>query len=131
MTAVADTRFLLIHTFPTDEKERSSVRELMHSSLRQGLVIPSVALSEYFKTAGKRIGKDGVSTQISVLKENGAVISAIDEDIAILAGEMLLKDEKRSIGDSLIAATALKLRASHVVTDDQHFQRFGLKIRWI
>lgn len=90
-----------------------------------------MAVAEYFKTAGRKIGKHGVSTQLSVLKENGAVVSIIDEDAAFLAGEMLLKDEKRSIGDSLIAATALMLRASHVVTDDPHFQEFGIKTKWI
>ncbi|HYB02995.1 MAG TPA: PIN domain-containing protein, partial [Nitrososphaerales archaeon] len=130
MTLVADTRFLLVHTFPADEEERSRIRDLMRSSLRQHLAIPSVAVTEYFKTAGKKIGKQGVTNQISVLKENGAVVSNVDEVTALLAGELLLKDEKRSIGDSLIAATAIVLRASHVLSDDPHFHEFGLKTRW-
>ncbi|HYB04338.1 MAG TPA: PIN domain-containing protein [Nitrososphaerales archaeon] len=131
MTLVADTRFLLVHTFPADEAERSSIRDLMRSSLRQRLAIPSVAVTEYFKTAGKRIGKQGVANQISILKENGAVVYSIDEIAALLAGEFLLRDEKRSIGDSLIAATAVVLHASHILSDDPHFQEFGLKTRWI
>jgi predicted nucleic acid-binding protein len=43
----------------------------------------------------------------------------------------LLKKEKRSIGDSLIAATAIHLHASHVVSDDPHFQEFGVKTKWM
>jgi predicted nucleic acid-binding protein len=131
MTLVADTRLLLVHTFPADENERDKVRELMRHSLRERLIIPAVVLTEYFKTAGKNIGKQAASTQISLLKENGGIISDVNEDVALLAGELLLKDEKRSVGDALIAATALHLRSSHVVTDDSHFHEFGLKTKWI
>ena len=131
MTLVADTRFLLVHTFPADENERDRIRELMRRSLRERLVIPAVVVTEYFKTAGKNIGKQGVLTQISLLKENGGIISDINEEIALMAGELLVKDEERSIGDALIAATALHFRSSHVVSDDPHFHKFGLKTKWI
>ena len=103
--------------------------ELTHSSLREHLVIPRVVLAEYFKTAGKRIGKQGELTKIRSLKESEA--SHLDESTALLAGQLLLKDEKRSIGDVLIAATALELHVSHVISDDPHFHDFGLKTRWI
>jgi len=131
MTHVADTRFLLVHAFPADKDERQRVRDLMRRALRERLVIPSVVVTEFFKTAGRRIGKQGVSTQISVLKENGAEVSDLDEGTAILAGELSLKNEKRSIGDTIIAATALTIQASHIVTDDLHFHEFGLKTKWI
>ncbi|MDG6994505.1 MAG: PIN domain-containing protein [Nitrososphaerota archaeon] len=131
MTLIGDTRFLLVYTFPADEEERDRVRELMHRSLRERLVIPSVVLTEYFKTAGRRIGKEGVSTRISSLKESGAEISELDEDTALLAGRLLLKDEKRFVGDALIAATALSMRASHIISDDPHFHQFGLKTKWL
>ena len=131
MTDVADTRFLLVHTFPADEAERDRIRELMHRSLREHLVIPSVVVTEYFRTAGRRVGKQGVLTQISLLKENGAEISDLDEDTAFLAGELSLKNERRSIGDTLIAARALIIHASYVITDDTHFREFGLRTKWI
>jgi predicted nucleic acid-binding protein len=131
MTLVADTRLLLVHTFPVDENERDRIKELMRRSLREHLVIPAVVVTEYFKIAGKIIGRQGASTQISVLKDNGGIIFEINEEIAILAGELLLKDEERSIGDALIAATALHLRSSYIVSDDPHFHEFGLKTKWI
>jgi predicted nucleic acid-binding protein len=131
MTVVSDTRFLVVYTFPANEQERDGVRALMHRSLREHFVIPSVVLTEYFKTAGKKIGKQAVTTRISSLKESGAEVSELDESTALLAGELLLKDTKRSIGDALIAATALELHASHVISDDPHFHEFGLKTRWI
>ena len=95
------------------------------------MVIPSVVITEYFRTAGGRIGKEGVSTQISVFEENGAEIASLDEETAFLAGELSLRNERRSIGDTMIAATALVTRASHIVTDDPHFHEFGLKTKWI
>lgn len=131
MTLVADTRFLLVHTFPADEDERDLIRELMHRSLREHLVIPSIVVTEYFKTAGRKIGKHEVSTQISILKEDGAEIIDLDESTAFLAGELALKNEKRSIGDTLIAATALAIHASHIISDDHHFHEFDLKTKWI
>jgi predicted nucleic acid-binding protein len=131
MTLVADTRFLLVYTFPSDEDQRDRIKVLMRSSLREHLVIPSVTITEYFKTAGKMIGKQAVANQISILKGYGAVVSNIGEATALRAGELLLKDEKRSIGDALIAATALELHASHVLSDDPHFSEFGVKTRWI
>lgn len=99
--------------------------------LREHLVIPAVVVTEYFKTVGKEIGKQAVSTQLSLLKDHDVIISDINEDIALLAGELLLRDEKRSIGDALIAATALYSHASHVISDDPHFHEFGLKTKWI
>jgi len=131
MTDVADTRFLLVHTFPADEVERERIRDLMHRSLRGHLVIPAVVVTEYYRTAGRKLGKDGASTQINVLKENGAEISELDENMAVLAGELSLENEKTSIGDTLIAATALDIQASHIITDDPHFREFGLRTKWI
>ncbi len=131
MTLVADTRFLIVHTFPANEEERDRIRELMHRSLREHLVIPSVVVTEYFKTAGRKLGKQGVSTQLSVLKENGAEISPLDESTSFLAGELSLKNQKRSIGDTIIAATALAIRASHIISDDPHFRELGLKTKWL
>lgn len=131
MTLVADTRFLIVHTFPANEEERDRVRELMHRSLREHLVIPSVVVTEYFKTAGRKIGKQGVSTQLSILKENGAEISPLDESTGFLAGDLSLKNQKRSIGDTIIAATALAIHSSHIISDDPHFRELGLKTKWL
>jgi len=65
------------------------------------------------------------------LSENGAEIFDIDEGTAFLAGELALKNERRSIGDTLIAGTALVTEACHVVTDDPHFHELGLRTKWI
>jgi hypothetical protein len=75
----------------------------MRSSLRQHLATPSIAVTKYGKATGRRIGKQGAANRIAILKENRAIVSIIDESTAIVAGELLLKDEKRSTGDSLIA----------------------------
>jgi predicted nucleic acid-binding protein len=99
--------------------------------LREHLIIPAVVITEFLKTAGKSMGKQAASTQISLLKEHGGAIFDINEEIALLARELLLKDDKRSVGDSLIAATALCLHVSYIVSDDPHFHDFGLKTKWM
>ncbi len=131
MTVVADTRFLLVHTFPSSDDERDHIRDLMSASLREHLVVPSVVLTEFFKTAGRRIGKQSVLARIYAIKDSGAEILSLDEDRALLAGQLLLKNGKRSTGDALIAATAIDVRATHVISDDPHFLDFGLKTKWL
>lgn len=131
MTLIADTRLLLAYTFPTSDEERELIRQLLQHSLRDHLVIPSIVFTEYMKNAGKVIGKEAASARLLNLKEKGADVQDINESIAFRAGELLLRDQKRSIGDALIAATALELHATHVLTDDPHFREFGLKTKWI
>lgn len=131
MTVIADTRLLMVYTFPASAEERDLIRQLMRQSLREHLVIPSVVLTEYIKNAGREIGKQAAETRVFSLKESGAEVYDIHESTALLAGELLLKDQKRSVGDALIAATALELHASHVISDDPHFHEFGLKTKWI
>ena len=131
MTVVADTRFLIVFSFPSTEGERDRVRELMYRSLRDRLVIPSVVITEYIKTAGSGMGKESAVARIAGLKESGAEVAVLDEKTAMRAGALLLEHADKPIGDALIAATALIRRASHVITDDPHFQQFGLKTRWV
>jgi predicted nucleic acid-binding protein len=102
----------------------------MRASLRDHLVVPSIVVTEYIKIAGKIIGKQAALNQISIMKESGAEVVSLDEQIAVLGGELALRDEKKSIGDTLIAATAISMHASHVVSDDPHFRDFGLKTKW-
>ena len=131
MTAVADTRFLVVFTFPSTEREKESVRELMHQSLRERLIIPTVVVTEYLKAAGRKIGKAAAMAKIANLKESGAEIAALDEKTAVKAGELLLAHGEKPIGDAIIAAAALIKKARHVISDDPHFGEFGLRTKWM
>ena len=130
MTAVADTRLLLVFAFPSTERERERIREVMHESLREPLIIPAVVVTEYVKAAGKRIGKEAAIAKIAGLKESGAEITTFDERTAVRAGELLLAFGDKPIGDAIIAATTLIRKARHVISDDPHFKELGLRTRW-
>lgn len=130
MTVIADTRFLIVFTFPSTEQEKGNIRELMHRALRERLIIPTVVIAEYIRTTGRKIGKESATTRIADLKESGAEIASLDEEIALRAGELLLRHGDKPMGDAIIAATALIKGASHVVSDDPHFKELGLKTRW-
>jgi len=63
MTVVADTRFLLVFTFPSTRYEMDQTREIMHRSLCERLMIPTVVVVEYRKIAGRKIGLNSVETR--------------------------------------------------------------------
>jgi predicted nucleic acid-binding protein len=130
MTVVADTRFLVVFTFPSTDDEASKARELMHRSLRERLVVPSIVVAEYVKAAGKKIGRDGALTRLANLKEGGATVMGLDERTAVRAGDLLLRRDV-PIGDAIVAATALTARASHVLSDDPHLAALGIRTKWI
>lgn len=131
MTAVADTRFLIVHTFPSTEVERDSIRGLMHRCLRERLIIPTVVLTEYLRIAGKKIGRQRATARILQLRESGAEFIPLDEKTAFLAGNMLLENREKPIGDAIIAATLVGKGASYVISDDPDFEDFGVTTRWI
>jgi predicted nucleic acid-binding protein len=131
MTVVADTRFLIVHTFPSTNLERDKAAELMRYCLREGLIVPTVVIVEYVKIAGIKVGKEAALTRILNFADSGAEFSALDDATAKLAGELLLKNRDKPMGDAIIAATTLKRKAVFIVTDDPDYKFFGVSTRWL
>ena len=131
MSVVADTRFLIVHTFPSTIVERDKIAELMRYCLRAGLIIPTVAVVEYLKIAGSKIGREAALARIQNFEESGAEYCILDEAMAKLAGQLLLKNRNKPMGDAIIAATMLRKKAKFVVTDDPDYNDFGVSTRWI
>ncbi len=53
------------------------------------------------------------------------------EEIASRAGELLVKDQKLSIADAIIASTALVEADGRLYTDDPHFKQIpGIRTVW-
>ena len=103
----------------------------MDESLRRGLLMPSIVVTEFIKLAGKRLGEEAALIFLKELTTRGATIVAIDEKIALEAGKLSLRQWDVPIADSLIGATTLVHRAEHVVSDDQHFKQIKLKTKWL
>ena len=131
MTVVADTRFLLTFKFPPTKETKQRIVNLMDESLRRGLLIPSIVVTEFIKLAGKRLGEEVALIFLKELTTRGVSIVAIDENIAIEAGKLALRHWDVPIADVIIGATTVMYHAEHIVSDDQHFKEMKFKIRWL
>jgi len=131
LTAVADTRFLLTFKFPPTKETKQKMAKLMEESLRRGLLLPSIVITEFIKLAGKRLGEEAALTFLKELTIRGASIVAIDESIATEAGKLALRHWNVPVADTLISATMIMHSAEHIVSDDQHFKDMKLKTKWL
>jgi len=131
LTVVADTRFLLTFKFPPTKETKQKIANLMEESLRHGLLMPSIVVTEFIKLAGKKLGGEVALIFLKELTARGASIVAIDEGIATEAGKLALRHWDVPIADVLISATMIVHRAEHIVSDDQHFKDMKVKTKWL
>jgi predicted nucleic acid-binding protein len=130
MTSVVDTRLLLALQFPSDKSTGDKIRIFVRKEMTRGVVLPSIVLSEFVKIAGSRIGIQAALNTITMLKEHGMKVQAIDEELALEAGKLLLEYGPVPLADSLIAAFASSKIAEYVLSDDPYFKDLGIKTRW-
>ncbi len=77
------------------------------------------------------MGVEAALNRIEALKSRGAKIIPIDEQLSIVAGELLLGHPSLPIADALIASFVSTKRAEYVVTNDPHFKNIGIGIKWL
>jgi hypothetical protein len=58
-------------------------------------------------------------------------IASLDEEVAMVAGSLLLSHREVPIADSLIASFVKTGVAEYVVSDDPHFRTLGIRTKWI
>ena len=131
MTGIADTRLLIELEFPSKESNGLKIRDFFEKEIEKKLFIPSIVIAEFIEIAGAEIGVDAAKTRIRVIKEKGAKIVAIDEEVAILAGCLHLSNRNVPIADALIASFVKNGVAQYVITDDPHFKALNVKTKWI
>ena len=88
---------------------------------------PSIVLSESLKITGSKIGVQGAIRTINVLKERGARVKSVDEELALEAGKLLLKHRAVPFADSLIAAFVSSGTVDCILSDDPHFSALGTR----
>ncbi len=131
MTGVADTRLLLTLEFPPNEKIKGGIEKLVDRELSTRLFAPSIVLSEFIKIAGRRIGEESALVRINLLKERGMRVIAVDEEMAIEAGKTLLTTSDVPFAEALIASPVKLGKADYVVSDDPHYEKIGVDLKWI
>jgi predicted nucleic acid-binding protein len=70
---ILDTRFLIAHAFPPSDEERRSVTTFLSRISKERLLIPSIAIVEFIKVAGTRLGAEqaGVRLRLWIARGGG------------------------------------------------------------
>lgn len=130
MALVIDTIFLLTHTFPPSIDDREKIVHFIAKVIEvEKVIIPSVVVAEYIKVAGRRIGKAAAIAKLNTWLGSGAIFIPLTKEIAMKAGELLLRYPNVPIADAIIAAIAISLHA-RIVSKDPHFKILGVKNIW-
>ncbi len=129
MALVLDTRFLIAHTFPPTYDDRDKIRVFIAKIRQEKLIIPAIAIVEYIKIAGKRIGQEAAKVRIRAWIEAGAQVAGLTEEMSFKAGILALKNPNIPLADVIIATIASSYNAQ-IVSDDPHFEMLGVKTLW-
>ncbi len=107
------------------------MRIVVDSELRKKMIVPAIVLTEYVKIAGARLGAESALSQISNLRARGALVAAIDEEIATTAGRLLRAHSAVPTANAVIVASAKVSGAGYIISDDPHYEILGMKTRWL
>lgn len=127
MALILDTRFLIAHAFPPSDEERRSVFPL--KDIKGEVADPSIAIVEFIKVAGTRLGAEQAGIKLKLWIARGAGVLSVDEETAFLAGKLALRHRDVPMADVIIGALAKQHKAA-VITDDPHFKTLNIKTVW-
>ena len=131
MTAVADAPLLLTLQFPPSKEKGKRVEEAISRELAGRLLAPSIVLTEFVKIAGARIGESAALLRLNLLKERGMRVILLGEELALVAGRLLLSHPDVPIADALIESLVKIGEAEYVITDDPHYQDMKVRTKWV
>ncbi len=122
---VYDTRFFVEFYYSKDEKLLPRMRE---ERKRPEKYVSTVVIHELYKLTLEREGRETAKLRVALLKQEFKVVP-VTAEIAEVSAE-LRQRYALSMGDSMIAATAISLKAN-CVSDDPHFKRVKeIKTTW-
>jgi predicted nucleic acid-binding protein len=123
---VYDTRFFIEHYYSKDEKILQRTREELRGREKY---VSAIVIHEVYLLTLAREGRESAMLRTTLLEKDFKIVS-VDAEIAKGSAELRHK-YKLSMADSMIAATALHLKAG-CVSDDPHFQTIKeIRTRWI
>jgi predicted nucleic acid-binding protein len=123
---VYDSRFFMDFFYTKDKEVISRLKELKK---QKNKYISAIVIHEVYKFSILREGRDTAKLRASLMREEFQVIP-VDEQLAQISADLRVK-YKLSMGDSMIATTAIMLNAV-CVSDDPHFQQIKeIKTAWI
>jgi len=123
--AVYDTRFFSDSYYSQDELLLKKIRA--HRARKR--YVSAVVIHEVYNLALSRVGREDAKIQVADILGEFEVVP-VDEQIAQVSAELKHKYQL-PMGDSMIAATAVVLKAV-CITDDPHFKQMKeIQTAWI
>ncbi len=122
-----DTRFFVEHFYSRDaEVIRTTTSEIRRE---KGKAISSIVVHELYKLTLQKEGRQVARLRTELLNKDFDVVP-VDSQLAVTSAELRQK-YGTPMADSIIAATAMLLKAA-CVTDDPHIQRIReVRTRWV
>jgi predicted nucleic acid-binding protein len=122
-----DTRFIAAIYYPSNDEEASRIRKELTSNLSK--YVSSVTVYELYKLSLESEDQETADLRTELLKRDFTIVN-LDWQIAKEAA-LLWKRHHVPMADAVVAATALRLKAS-CVTNDPHFVKMKeLHTRWV
>jgi predicted nucleic acid-binding protein len=124
---VYDTRFFLEHYYSRENAILRKTKEAIRAAKER--FISAIVIHEVYWLTLRQEGRETAALRTTLLEKDFKVVK-VDGEIARSSAELRHK-YKMSLADSVIAATALILKAT-CLSDDPHFQTVGeIKTAWI
>jgi predicted nucleic acid-binding protein len=124
--AVYDTRFFIEFFYSKDKQLRDQIREEKRNREK---FVSAIAIHELYKVSLVREGRETARLRAALIKKEFQIIP-VDDQIAQASADLRHK-YNLSMGDSMIAATALVLDAV-CISDDPHFKQIKeIKTAWL
>ena len=122
-----DTRFFVEHYYSRDPTVVKSTTEEIRKEKNK--TISSIVIHEVYKLTLQKEGRQAAKLRTELMSKD-FVIMTVNRELAVVSAEM--RQEYRILmADSIIAATAVLLKAI-CVTDDPHISTIReVKTRWI
>lgn len=125
--AVFDTRFFIAGYYSPDQLHTKKLNEKVKSTKER--FVSAIVLHEVYQFTLKKNGRETARLRTALIEQDYEVID-VTSDIAKCSAELRLKYDM-SMADSIIAATALSLKAT-CLSDDPHFKAVKeIKTDWI
>jgi len=122
-----DTRFFVEHYYSGDTRVTQSTTSEIRRE--RDKAVSSIVVHEVYRLTLQKEGRQVAQLRVGLIEKDFEVIP-VNHELAVISAEMRQENEI-PMADSIIAATASKLRAV-CVTDDPHIQKVrGVKTRWI
>jgi predicted nucleic acid-binding protein len=125
--AVYDTRFFVENYYSQDPIIIKKLKEFLGKTKER--YISAIVIHEIYQLTMRKEGRETAILRATLLEQDFRVVK-VDAEIAKLSAEIRL-NHKMSLADSIIAATAISLKAI-CVSDDLHFKTVSeSKTQWI